>query len=157
MSRIKTILYFTPEVFPDIEEIKDPTTAAFYSAATNKIKLIGGFKYLKLDTSMPFEEIDIDIIREFCKNNNAEAAIIPKVKYFKVGFGKYVFSNQVIVSLKLYNANGDYIMETAYDTYKANGRMLGSAENSVILGTEGALEKMTKELKNREKQLRKAS
>ena len=71
------------------------------------------------------------------------------MKYFKVGFGKYVFSNQVIISMKLYNAEGDFVMEAAYDTYKGNGRMLGTAENSVIIGTKGALRKISKELKNR--------
>ena len=84
-------------------------------------------------------------------------AIIPKVKYFKVGFGKYVFSNQVVVSLKLYDSEGNYIMETSYDTYKGNARLLGSAENSVIIGTKGAIRKMEKELRNRQVILRKAS
>ena len=89
-------------------------------------------------------------MRDICRNNNADVAVIPKVKYFKVGFGKYVFSNQVIVSMKLYNANGDFVMETAYDTYKGNGRLLGSAENSVIIGTKGAIRKISKELRNRQ-------
>jgi hypothetical protein len=41
-------------------------------------------------------------------------------------------------------------METAYDTYKGNGRLLGSPENSVIIGTKGAIRKISKELRNRQ-------
>lgn len=43
-----------------------------------------------------------------------------------------------------------FVMETAYDTYKGNGRLLGSAENSVIIGTKGAIRKISKELRNRQ-------
>lgn len=61
----------------------------------------------------------------------ADLIVVPKVKYFKVGLGKYVLSNQVIVSMKAYNKMGDFVMEVAYDTYSGNGRLVGSAENSV--------------------------
>lgn len=148
ISRVKTILYFNPEVFPDISEIKEPTYAAFYTATSDQMKSFGNLKYLQVDTPISFDDVDTKTVRDICKNNNADVAVIPKVKYFKVGFGKYVFSNQVIVSMKLYNSDGDFVMETAYDTYKGNGRLLGSAENSVIIGTKGAIKKISKELKN---------
>lgn len=148
VSKIKTILYFNPEVFPDISEIKEPTYNAFYSATSDKMRSLGNVKYLQVDSPMPFDEVDTKSIREICENNNADVAVIPKVKYFKVGFGRYVFSNQVIVSMKLYDAKGHFIMETSYDTYKGNGRLLGSASNSVIIGTKGAIKKMNKELRN---------
>lgn len=156
INGVKTVLFFDPEVFPDIDEIKDPTYSAFSNAASDKMRSIS-IKYLQVNKAIPFEEIDTKIVQEICKNNNADVAIIPKVKYFKVGFGKYVFSNQVVVSLKLYDSEGNYIMETSYDTYKGNARLLGSAENSVIIGTKGAIRKMEKELRNRQVILRKAS
>lgn len=157
IQKVKTVLYFNPEVFPDIPEIKDPTYSAFHNAASDKMKSLGNFKYLQVDTPILFDEVDISVVKELCKNNNAEVAVIPKVKYFKVGLGKYVFSNQVIVSLKLYDSAGNFVMETAYDTYSGNARLLGSAENSVIIGTKGAIQKMSKELRNKQIILRKAS
>lgn len=148
VSKVKTILYFNPEVFPDINEIKEPTYTAFHSATSDKMKSLGNIKYLQVDTPISFDDVDSKTVKEICQNNNADVAVIPKVKYFKVGFGKYVFSNQVIVSMKLYNSKGEYIMETSYDTYKGNGRLLGTASNSVIIGTKGAIRKLDKELKN---------
>ena len=148
ISKVKTVLYFNPEIFPDITEIKEPTYSAFYSATSDKMKSLGNIKYLQVDTPISFDEVDPKMVKEICQNNNADAAIIPKVKYFKVGFGKYVFSNQVIVSMKLYDSKGHFIMETSYDTYKGNGRLLGTASNSVIIGTKGAIRKMNKELRN---------
>lgn len=147
VSKIKTILYFNPEVFPDISEIKEPTYNAFYSATSDKMRSLGNVKYLQVDSPMSFDDVDTKTIKEICENNNADVAVVPKVKYFKVGFGKYVFSNQVIVSMKLYDSKGHFIMETSYDTYKGNGRLLGSASNSVIIGTKGAIRKMNKELR----------
>ena len=148
ISKVKTVLYFNPEIFPDITEIKEPTYSAFYSATSDKMKSLGNIKYLQVDTPISFDEVNPKMVKEICQNNNADAAIIPKVKYFKVGFGKYVFSNQVIVSMKLYDSKGHFIMETSYDTYKGNGRLLGSASNSVIIGTKGAIRKIHKELVN---------
>ena len=102
---------------------------------------------LRADSPIDFDNIDIEAIKDYCLNNNADYAIVPKVKYFKVGFGKYVFSNQVVVSMKLYDAAGNFITETSYDTYKKNMRILGNAENSVKVGTLGAMEEIIKNLK----------
>ncbi len=148
VSKIKTVLYFDPEVFPNISEIKEPTYNAFYIATSDKMKALGNIKYLQVNTPISFDSVDIKMIQEICQNNNADVAIVPKVKYFKVGFGKYVFSNQVIVSMKLFDSSGAFLMETSYDTYKGNGRLLGSASNSVIIGTKGAIRKIHKELRN---------
>ena len=148
VSKVKTVLYFNPEVFPDISEIKEPTYTAFYSATSDKMKSLGNIKYLQVDTPILFDDVNTETVKEICQNNNADIAVVPKVTYFKVGFGKYVFSNQVIVSMKLYDSKGHFIMETSYDTYKGNGRLLGSASNSVIIGTKGAIRKMNKELRN---------
>lgn len=144
-SKSQSILYFNPEVFPDIEEIKEPTYAAFYSAVSEKLSHFRHFKMLRVDSHIPFDSVESASIREFCDNNDADFAVVPKVKYFKVGFGKYIFSNQVIVSMKLYDANGILISETHYDTYKKNARILGSAENSIKIGTEGAMNRLAKE------------
>jgi len=146
--KIQSILYFNPEVFPDIEEIKEPTYSAFYGAVSEKISLHRNFKMLRVDSHLSYEEHDTAVIKEFCHNNNAQFAVIPKVKYFKVGIGKYVFSNQVIVSMKLFDAAGNFLAETDYDTYKKNARILGSAENSIKIGTTGAMKNMEKMLHN---------
>lgn len=147
VSKIKTVLFFNPEVFPDIEEIKKPTYEAFYSATSDKMKSLGNINYLQVDTPVSFDTVDVKTVTELCQNNNADAAVISKVKYFKVGLGSYVFSNQVVVGMKLYDAKGNFILETSYDTYKGNGRLLGTAKNSVIIGTKGAIRKMNKELR----------
>ncbi|MCQ4034284.1 pyruvate decarboxylase [Kaistella montana] len=146
-SKKQNIIYFNPEVFPNIEEIKEPTYTAFYSGVSEKNSPFRNYKVLRVDANIPFDSIDVDAIKEYCKNNNAQLAVIPKVKYFKVGFGKYVFSNQVIVSMKLYDSMGNFITETDYDTYRKNARILGSAENSIKIGTSGAVNRMGKNLK----------
>lgn len=144
--KIQSILYFNPEVFPDLEEIKEPTYSAFYSAVSEKIGQNRHFKMLRVDSNISYDSQDSLLIKEFCYNNNAHFAVVPKVKYFKVGIGKYVFSNQVIVSMKLYDAAGKILAETDYDTYKKNARILGSAENSIKIGTSGAMKNMAKTL-----------
>lgn len=150
-KEVKTaqILYFNPEVFPDIEEIKEPTYSAFFSALSDELSTARSNKLLRVDYDIPFDHPAPKLIAEFCQNNNAQFAVIPKVKYFKVGIGKYVFSNQVIVSMKIYNASGDMLAETSYDTYKRNGRLLGSAENSIKIGTTGALKNINKILRKK--------
>lgn len=141
------VLYFNPEVFPEIEEIKEPTYTAFFSALSDQFSTSKNNKLLRVDYNISFDQPEATSIIEFCKNNNAQYAVVPKVKYFKVGFGKYVFSNQVIVSMKIYNAAGEYMAETSYDTYRRNGRLLGSAENSIKIGTTGALKNLSKILR----------
>ncbi|WP_233701999.1 pyruvate decarboxylase [Kaistella palustris] len=145
-AKIQNILYFNPEIFPDILEIREPTYTAFYAAVSEKENHIRNLKMLRVDSPMPFDSVQASVIKEFCINNNAELAVVPKVKYFKVGFGKYIFSNQVIISMKLYDASGNLLTETSYDTYKKNARLLGSAENSIKIGTAGAIQNMTKYL-----------
>lgn len=147
IKKIKKVIYFTPEVIPDIPDIIYPTDFAFYSAASDFMKDREKIKILRIGQSINYDTVDVESIREFCQNNDAEVALIPRVKYFKVGLGKYVFSNQVVVSAKLYDAEGNFIIETAYNTYKGNGRLLGSAENSVKIGTKGMLKQMDKEIR----------
>ena len=146
-SKTYQILYFNPEVFPDIEEIIEPTYSAFFSALSDKLSTSRNNKLLRVDYNIPFDEPETSLIAEFCTNNNAQYAVVPKVKYFKVGFGKYVFSNQVIVSMKVYNEAGELLAETSYDTYRKSGRLLGSAENSIKIGTNGALKNLNKILR----------
>lgn len=146
-TKKQNIIYFNPEIFPEIEEIKEPTYMAFYAATSEKSSPFRSYKSLRVDANIPYDSVDIDAIKEYCKNNNAQLAVVPKVKYFKVGFGKYVFSNQVIISMKLYDSMGNFLTETNYDTYKKNARILGSAENSIKIGTSGAVSKMGKNLR----------
>ncbi|SMP33345.1 pyruvate decarboxylase [Chryseobacterium profundimaris] len=145
-AKIKRILYFNPQVEPDIEEIKEPTNTAFFSAVSNNLSERKN-KMLKTETQISFDSIDKKTISDYCLNNDADFAVIPKVKYFKVGIGKYVFSNQVVVSMKLFDAEGNLITETDYDTYRKNMRLLGSTVNSVKIGTNGAIKDILKELR----------
>lgn len=148
IKKVTKAVFFNPDVFPDIPEIHRPTDMAFSSAASNFAKENTRIQVVNINTTMSFDSIDVNYIKEICQNNDAQVVLVPKVKYFKVGIGKYVFSNQVVVSVKLYNANGDFVIETSCDTYKGNARLLGTAENSVKIGTEGALRKMLKEIKH---------
>lgn len=145
-DKIKKVLYFNPEVDPDIEEIKEPTNTAFFSAVSDNLSERKN-KMLKTETQISFDSIEKQTIVDYCVNNDADFAIVPKVKYFKVGIGKYVFSNQVIVSMKLFDAEGNLLTETDYDTYKKNMRLLGSTVNSVKIGTNGAIKGILKQLR----------
>lgn len=138
-SKLKTVLYFNPTVYPEIEEVKEPTYAAFFEAVNERVSRNRNYKMMRVETAMDFDSVQIPDLVEYCEMNTAAFAVIPKVKFFKVGFGKYVLSNQVIVSLKLYDSTGKLVAESDYDTYRKKARMLGSAENSIKIGTEGAL------------------
>src|SRR5690606_25140944 len=92
-DKIKKVLYFNPEVEPDIEEIKEPTNHAFFSAVSDILSGYRKNKMLRAEVQIPFDSIDKQTISDYCINNDADFAIVPKVKYFKVGIGKYVFSN----------------------------------------------------------------
>lgn len=161
LPEINRVIYLDPEIDPDIDEIKDPTYLAFFSAVTDNIRLNNGHRMVRINNTMKYDSIDANTLKEFCVNNDSQLVIVPKVKYFKVGFGKYVFSNQVLVSMKLFDADGNYIMETSYDTYRGKGRLLGNTENSVKIGTKNAMELMTKGLKQKNpalyRELKKAS
>lgn len=148
LGKVQKILYLQPDVFPEIEEIKQPTSHAFSTEVAEQSHLYNGVKWVAISQAMDYENTDNEYIKELAQNNNADAIIVPKVKYFKVGFGKYVFSNQVLVSLKLFAPNGNLLLETEYDTYKGNARLIGKAENSIRIGTKGAMKILIKELKN---------
>lgn len=145
-DKIKKVLYFNPVVDPDIEEIKEPTNTAFFSAVSDNLSERKN-RMIKTETQISFDSIDKQTIKDYCINNDADFAIIPKVKYFKVGLGKYVFSNQVVVSMKLFDAEGNLLTETDYDTYRKNMRLLGSTVNSVKIGTNGAIKGIIKQLR----------
>lgn len=144
---IQNILYFNPEVEPDVEEIKEPTNLAFFSAVSDHISTHKKRKMLKTEIQLSFETADPKTISDYAVNNDADFVTVSKVKYFKVGLGKYVFSNQVVVSMKLFDKSGNLITESSYDTYRKNMRMLGSAENSIKIGTAGALKTIFKNLR----------
>lgn len=148
IPEIKHIIYFNPQVDPDIEEIKLPTYNAFYSAVSNKVHQTGGYKMIRIDVPMVYDSVDTNGIKDYCKNNNAQLAVVPKIKYFKVGFGKLTFSNQVLVHLKLFDSDGHFILEAFVDTYIGKGRLLGASENSVKVGTRSAIGLMDKKLKS---------
>ncbi|WP_027378203.1 hypothetical protein [Chryseobacterium daeguense] len=145
-SKIKKVLYFNPEVEPDIEEIKEPTNLAFFTAVSDNLSERKN-KMIRTETQISFDSIDKQTIADYNSNNDADFAVVSKVKYFKVGIGKYVFSNQVVVSMKLFDSEGNLLTETDYDTYKKNMRLLGSTVNSVKIGTNGAIKGIIKQLR----------
>ncbi|WP_228372227.1 pyruvate decarboxylase [Chryseobacterium gregarium] len=145
-NKTRKVLYFNPQVDPDIEEIKEPTNTAFFSAVSDNLSERRN-RMLKTEIQVSFDSIDKQTISDYCINNDADFAVVPKVKYFKVGIGKYVFSNQVIVSMKLFDAEGNLLTESDYDTYKKNMRLLGSTTNSVKIGTNGAIKGILKQLR----------
>jgi hypothetical protein len=145
-NQVKKILYFNPEVEPNLEEIKEPTNNAFFGAVSDKISNRRN-RLMRTETQMPYDSIDTKTIIEYGKNNDADFIVVPKIKYFKVGLGKYVFSNQVLVSMKVFDANGNLLTSSQYDTYRKNMRLLGSTENSIKIGTNGAMKTIFQELK----------
>lgn len=149
LKKVDRIVYFNPEVYPNFDGIKEPTNNALFSALTDELRNYGNFKVMRIDTPIKYDSIDGKVIKELCINNGAEVAIVPKIKYFKVGLGRYVFSNQVIVSLKLYNDDGEMVIENSFDTYKGKARLLGSAENSIKIGTSNVVKNMITELRSR--------
>ncbi|SFI49259.1 hypothetical protein [Halpernia frigidisoli] len=148
LVNVQRIIVFDPEVFPDVDEIKEATNTAYFSALSDEMKLLGNYKLLRVSFDTTYDHSEVETLKDLCINNRAEAILIPKVKYFKVGIGKYVFSNQVTVSIKLYDAAGNFVIETSYNTFKTNGRMLGSAENSIKIGTIGAIKKMSQQVRS---------
>ena len=143
----KKILYFNPEIEPDIEEIKEPTYDAFFTHISEEVTSNKKTRIMRTEAYLPYDNVDIESISEYTKNNDADFLVLSKIKYFKVGIGKYVFSNQVLVSMKLYNSDGILIAKSEYDTYKKNMRILGSTKNSIKIGTQGALSKILKKIK----------
>ena len=146
-AKSQTVIYFNPTVYPNIEEIRQPTYDAFFTAVSDRVEKNRNYKMLRVESGIPYDEVDSNAVQQFCENNGADYAVVPKVKFFKVGIGQYVFSNQVVVSMKLYDATGKLVAETDYDTYKKKARMLGTAENSIKIGTEGAMKTMGVNLK----------
>ena len=58
----QSIIYFNPEVFPDIDEIKEPTNAAFYAAVSERVPSFKNYNVLRVDTYVPFDHVDLDVI-----------------------------------------------------------------------------------------------
>ena len=114
LKHVDRIVYFDPEVYPNFEEIKEPTHNVIYSAVSDELKNYGNYKIMHINNAnIKYDSVDVNMIKESCLNNGAEIALVPKVKYFKVGLGKYVFSNQVIVSMKMYNNDGELVIENS--------------------------------------------
>lgn len=145
----QNIIYFTPSIDPDVAEIKDATNEAFFSAVSDSYVNNRNRRMVRVDMPVTYEDADRNTIREICINNNATHAVIPHVKFFKVGLGQFVFSSQVVVSMKLYDADGNFISESSYDTFRKNARIMGSAQNSIRIGTNGVLKQLTQNMKRK--------
>lgn len=147
-----TIVCFNLEIEPEVEEIKKATNDAFFNTVSDYFSNMSNVKMLKVQMPVNYNDVNIKDIADACKYNDAKFAVVPKVKFFKVGFGKYILSSQVIVSMKLYDADGNFISENSYDTFRKKARILGSAENSIKIGTVGALKMMIKDWRKNKRQ-----
>lgn len=143
-QKVQEIIIFNPEIDPNIAELRFPSYQTFFDGVTSEFARNKNVNINRIETPMIYDEVDIESIKEICKYNNSDLAVVPKIKYFKVGLGRYVLSNQVVVSLKLYNSEGTLLSETSYDTYRKNKRILGSTENTIKIGTSGALSSLKK-------------
>ncbi len=143
----KVIIYFNPEIVPNVDEIRDVTYDSFFSAVTDRFSRTKNNTVSRVQTPVSYDNVDIETVKQIIENNDADFAVVPKVKFFKVGIGTYVFSSQVVVSMKLYNASGKLISERSYDTLKKNARIFGSAENSIKIGTDGVLKSILKDIR----------
>ncbi len=148
-----TIVFLNPTIEPEVEEIKKTTNDAFFSSVTEYISSINNVKMLRVQMPVNYENESKADIMDACKNNDAQFAVVSKIKFFKVGFGKYILSSQVIVSMKLYDASGNFISENSYDTFRKKARILGSAENSIKIGTVGAIKMMRKDWRKNRRSL----
>lgn len=150
LGKINKVIYFQPSIFPEIEEIKSPTYQTFFSAIMDQMNNYNqNIKVILINQSLDYDNINQEYIKEIGENNEAQAIIIPHIKYFKVGLGKYVFSNQILISLKLFDNKGNFLMETQFDTYKGKARLIGKAENSIRIGTKEALKQLVKDLRKK--------
>lgn len=143
-QKVQEIVIFNPEVDPDIEELLFPSYQTFFDGVTQEFSKNRNVNINRIETPLEFDKVDEEFIKEICLHNNSDFAVVPKIKYFKVGIGRYVLSNQVVVSLKLYNRDGELLSESSYDTYRKSKRILGSTENSIKIGTSGALNALNK-------------
>lgn len=142
----KTILYTRLNIFPEVEEIREVTENHFFNTIYERISKSNDLRILQTNGYVNMEENLQEQVAELCQNNDADFVVIPSIKFFKVGFGKYIFSSQVVVTLDLYNAQGHLVSSSVYDTLKRKGRMFGSAESSIKKGTMGAYKMMKKNI-----------
>lgn len=149
LHTVRSVVYFNPEVYPQVDDILDPTYLAFSNSLSNSLSKDAQLKILKIETPMKYDTVDVASLKEICKNNGSDVAIVPKIKYFKVGLGKYIFSNQVVVSMKIFDAEGNMLSESSYDTFRKNKRVIGNTENSIKKGTTGALREAIKALREK--------
>lgn len=146
----REVFLYTPlHIVPAVEEIREVTESYFFEAISDEVSRYTHWKLLRTEGIIDENSKDISRqISELCMHNGANYAIIPKITFFKVGFGKYIFSSQVIVTLLVYNSDGEYCISVSYDTFKKKGRLFGSAEHSIRKGVKGAFRQLSKRIKN---------
>lgn len=143
-KRKYTFLYTNPTIEPPVEEIIAPTTIEFFDVVTHRFSANKNLKLIRSKSSVVAETDISKNIQELGENNNADYVVVPKLKFFKVGIGRYVFSSQVEVCLDLYNSEGKLLSSETYNTYKNDRRIFGSAENSIRKATQGAMKGLRK-------------
>lgn len=143
-KRKYTVLYTNPTIEPPLEEIIAPTTLEFFDVVTHRFSDSKNLKLIRSKAEVVEEGDFAKNIQELGENNGADYVVVPKLKFFKVGIGRYVFSSQVEVCLSLYSPEGQLISSETYNTFKNDKRIFGSAENSIRKATQGALKGLRK-------------
>ena len=72
------ILYFNPEVFPNIEEIKEPTYTAFFSALSDHMSTSKNNKLLRVDYDIPMTSPKLLLSRNFVRIIMRNMPLFPK-------------------------------------------------------------------------------
>lgn len=139
-----TFLYTNPTIEPPVEEIIAPTIIEFFDVVTHRFSANKNLKLIRSKSSVVADGDISKNIQELGENNNADYVVVPKLKFFKVGIGRYLFSSQVEVCLDLYNSEGKLLSSETYNTYKNDRRIFGSAENSIRKATQGAMKGLRK-------------
>ena len=78
--KIQNVIYFNPEVFPDIDEIKEPTYSAFYSAVSDRISHFRNYKMLRVDANLTFDSADVKTLKELSNNSTRESSTSSELK-----------------------------------------------------------------------------
>lgn len=148
LTSVQKLLFFPPVVEPEIPEIQQPAGELFRAALTDAMEERYRQIQIKfIDVHLPYHGPEAEIIAKFSANNEAQAVVIPHIKFVKMGVGSFI-SRQVIVTFRLYNHRGDYLMETGYDTTVGNANLRQTATSSLRYGVRGCLRKMFKEIRN---------
>jgi len=65
LKHVDRIVYFDPEVYPNFEEIKEPTNNVIYSAVSDELKNYGNYKIMHINNAnIKYDSVDVNMIKE---------------------------------------------------------------------------------------------